>query len=35
MFTDKVEQKIEEISTEQLKKELQGHLTLLDTKRSA
>ena len=28
MFTDKIEQKVEEISTEQLKKELQGHLSL-------
>ena len=40
MFTDKVEQKVEEISTERLKKELQSHLSLLDnvkpiTKRSA
>ena len=30
MFTDKIEQKVEEISTEQLKKELQGHLSLLE-----
>ena len=30
MFTDKVEQKVEEISTERLKKELQSHLALLD-----
>jgi hypothetical protein len=38
MFTDKIEQKVEEISTEQLKKELKGHLSLLenvDRKRSA
>jgi len=30
MFTDKVETKIEEVSTEQLKRELEGHLALLD-----
>lgn len=30
MFTDKVEQKVEEISTERLKQELQSHLSLLD-----
>lgn len=30
MFTDKVEQKVEEISTEKLKQELQSHLSLLD-----
>jgi len=30
MFTDKIEQKVEEISTEQLKRELQGHLSLLE-----
>jgi hypothetical protein len=30
MFTDKVEQKVEEISTERLKKELQSSLALLD-----
>lgn len=30
MFTDKVEQKVEAISTEQLKKELRSHLVLLD-----
>lgn len=30
MFTDKVEQKVEEISTEKLKQELQSHLKLLD-----
>jgi len=30
MFTDKVEQKVEQISTEQLKAELKSHLTLLD-----
>ncbi len=32
MFTDKVETKVEEISTEQLKKELETSLALLDTK---
>ena len=32
MFTDKVETKVEEISTEQLKKELESSLALLDTK---
>ena len=30
MFTDKVEQKVEQISTDQLKAELKSHLTLLD-----
>jgi hypothetical protein len=30
MFTDKVEQKVEEISTEKLKAELKTHLTLLE-----
>ena len=30
MFTDKVEQKVEEISTEKLKEELKTHLSLLD-----
>lgn len=30
MFTDKVEQKVEEISTEKLKEELKSHLSLLD-----
>lgn len=30
MFTDKVETKVEEVSTEQLKRELESHLTLLD-----
>ena len=30
MFTDRVEQKVEEISTEKLKQELQSHLKLLD-----
>ena len=30
MFTDKVEQKVEEISTERLKQELKTHLELLD-----
>jgi hypothetical protein len=30
MFTDKVETKVEEVSTEQLKRELEGHLSLLD-----
>ena len=30
MFTDKVEQKVEEISTERLKQELKTHLSLLD-----
>jgi len=30
MFTDRVETKIEEVSTEQLKRELEGHLSLLD-----
>jgi hypothetical protein len=30
MFTDRVEQKVEEISTEQLKRELEGHIALLD-----
>jgi hypothetical protein len=30
MFTDKVEQKVEEISTERLKDELKSHLALLD-----
>ena len=30
MFTDKVEQKVEEISTEKLKAELKSHLSLLD-----
>ena len=30
MFTDKVEQKVEEISTDQLKKELETSLSLLD-----
>ena len=34
MFTDKVETKVEEISTEQLKKELETSLALLDTKSS-
>ena len=34
MFTDKVESKVEEISTEQLKKELETSLALLDTKSS-
>ena len=33
MFTDKVEQKVEAISTEQLKKELRSHLVLLDNVR--
>jgi hypothetical protein len=32
MFTDKVETKVEEISTDQLKKELESSLALLDTK---
>lgn len=30
MFTDKVETKVEEVSTDQLKRELESHLTLLD-----
>jgi hypothetical protein len=30
MFTDKVEQKVEEVSTERLKQELKSHLDLLD-----
>lgn len=30
MFTDKVEQKVEQISTDQLKAELKSHLSLLD-----
>ena len=30
MFTDKLETKVEAISTEQLKKELRNHLVLLD-----
>jgi hypothetical protein len=30
MFTDKVETKVEEVSTDQLKRELEGHLALLD-----
>lgn len=30
MFTDKLEQKVEEISTEKLKEELKSHLSLLD-----
>ncbi len=30
MFTDKVEQKVEQISTDQLRAELKSHLTLLD-----
>lgn len=30
MFTDKVETKVEEVSTEQLKRELESHLSLLD-----
>jgi hypothetical protein len=30
MFTDKLETKVEEVSTEQLKRELEGHLSLLD-----
>lgn len=30
MFTDKVEQKVEQISTDQLKEELKSHLSLLD-----
>jgi hypothetical protein len=30
MFTDKVETKVEEISTEQLKRELQGTLSMLE-----
>ena len=34
MFTDKVETKVEEISTEQLKKELETSLALLDSKSS-
>jgi hypothetical protein len=33
MFTDKVETKVEAISTEQLKKELRNHLVLLDNVR--
>jgi hypothetical protein len=32
MFTDKVETKVEEISTDQLKKELESSLALLDGK---
>jgi hypothetical protein len=31
MFTDKVETKIEEVNTDQLKKELESHLALLDS----
>jgi hypothetical protein len=30
MFTDKVEQKVEEVSTERLKRELEASLALLD-----
>lgn len=30
MFTDKIEQKVEDISTDQLKKELESHLSLLN-----
>lgn len=30
MFTDKVETKVEEVSTDQLKRELESHLSLLD-----
>jgi len=30
MFIDKVETKVEEINAEQLKQELESHLTLLD-----
>jgi hypothetical protein len=30
MFVDRVEQQVEQVSTEQLKKELRSHLTLLD-----
>jgi len=33
MFTDKVEQRVEEVSVEQLKKELESSLHLLDSKR--